>query len=145
MGRLRFLWMACLFTLMFAAIEVPVTNVSALEKSGPRFNNLFSRLALVGALAVLLVVLVATQNHLLDLTTVAPSLYADFAGTAKPLVTRSLTKVLTAGHELATNLPAAPTAVIVSVETFPGLRFFAAKTELGWSHLSAWWTGSSMA
>ena len=115
MCRSGVLLVAHLLALVFSTVEGSPTDVVTFEKANPVLDSDRTICSDMCLTALLLVPFVATEDILLNLTTIAPSWNADLTGSTKSFVARSIAHVLSTWHQLATDISATPTIFIVGI------------------------------
>jgi hypothetical protein len=117
MGRMRVLWMAILLAKMHTAIERPVTGSTAAETPGP----LFLGSIIAHCLTFHLILLGTTQHVGPHFPAITTSFYGDLAGTTQALMTWKRAGVFTTRKQVTTDLPTAPSLLIIGIlATFGG-------------------------
>jgi hypothetical protein len=138
MGRMRVLWMAILLAKMHTTVERPVTGFIAAETSGPLFLGSITAHCLTFHL-----ILLGTTQHLgVHFSTITTSFYRDLAGTTQALVTWKRAGVFTTRKQVTTDLPTAPSLLIIGILATFGGGIPTAETILSWSHGCTRGTGS---
>ena len=129
--------MTALFTVMLPTIELAIAYIPTFEKAGPPFYGRVSITREVRSLAVFLVIAVAAENVLVDLSAIAASRYPNFTGSTEAFVTRPFADMLAARHKFSANLPTAPPVLIVRVDTASRGGLLSAEAALSRTHMRA--------
>ena len=132
------------FARVDTTVEGPSTSIRTIENTIPFLLDLLSTFRLVRLPALLFILQIATQDILLDLSTIAPRLNPHLTSATKSLVTRPLTKVLTTRHHLPTNNPTTPPILVVRINTFTLMTLPSTKARLLWTQLSTGRTRPTM-
>lgn len=131
------LGVAILLTMMPPAVILPLALTIALKGASPFLNIQQLITARDGSFADLLISALVANNRLLDLSTITSAVDLNFAGPTQSLVARPRVSMFTAGHQISTNLAAAPPNVVISIDTSTGCGLFAAKAALNRAHVRA--------
>jgi hypothetical protein len=115
--RLRILWMASQLANVLPAVERTSTLIGTLERPYPCLYCSSAVRSDMRLVALLLFFSVMTHDVFLYLTTIAACRYPYLTGTARPVVTRSFASVFSARHQASADVIAAPTVLVISVDT----------------------------
>lgn len=137
MSDILILRVAWLLAFVFSAVKQTPAKVATIEHAIP-FLNLRCLIFFFGEESTCLLTTTFAANDLfLNLPAITSCLDRYFASTTEAFVARSFTQVFTTRHHFATNFAAAPTVLIVSINTTLGDFLPTAKTALYGAHLLA--------
>jgi hypothetical protein len=113
--RFGVLLVARLLALVLSAVEWSFTGVVTLEEANPVLDSGRTICSDVCLTALLFIPFVATKDILLNLSTITSSWNANLTGSTKSFVARPIAHVLSTWHQLATDIPATPTILVVGI------------------------------